>query len=343
MTENFHAGFGDQAVKIEPNMRTTLDQERANGNRHENEERFGAIFRQTTAGIVQTDLTGRIVLANPRFCEIVGRSIEQLRRLRMQDITHPVDLPRSLHQFALLVAEGREFTVEKRYVRPDGLIVWVHNSVSLVRDRAGSPDYAVAFTLDITEKKVTEAERLRLLDRERAAHSELAEADRRKDEFLAMLGHELRNPLSGIVSAMQVLEQPSSDDSVTRDMHDIIRRQSLHMTKLIDDLMDISRIVSGKILLQMERLDLVALTKNVLADFQHHFDTTQSTLIFDSSTAPIWVFGDNTRLCQVFTNFLHNATKFTDPGGTIEVSIIRKDNPRYSACEIRVSDWNRRN
>ena len=175
--------------------------------RRENEERFGAIFRQTTAGIAQTDLTGRFVLANPRFCEIVGRSAEELYRLRIQDITFSEDLPANLRQFNLLVAEGREFTVEKRYIRPDGSRVWVHNSVSLVRDRGGKPSYAVAFTLDITAQKQAEAERLRLLDRERVAHCELAEIDRRKDEFLAMLGHELRNPLSGIVSAVEVLEQ----------------------------------------------------------------------------------------------------------------------------------------
>ena len=92
------------------------------------------------------------------------------------------------------------------------------------------------------------------------------------------------------------------------------------MTKLVDDLLDISRIVSGKILLRMERLDLVALTRNALGDHQHHFDTNQLTMIFDPPTAPIWVVGDATRLSQVITNLLHNATKFTDPGGSVEVA-----------------------
>ena len=137
---------------------------------------------------------------------------------------------------------------------------------------------------------------------------------------------------------MQVLEQRSLDDSVSGEMHDIIRRQSLHMTKLIDDLLDISRIVSGKILLQMERLDLAALTRNVLADHQHHFDANQLTLI---STRPPRRSGWSAMpldFRQVITNLLHNATKFTDPGGTIEVSSFAVGNPWYSACGIPVSD-----
>jgi CheY-like chemotaxis protein len=151
----------------------------------------------------------------------------------------------------------------------------------------------------------------------------LVEADCRKDEFLAMLGHELRNPLSDIVSAVQVLEQHSRRNAADMEMHNVIKRQSLHMTKLIDDLLDISRIACGKILLQMERLDLVALARNAVADHQHHLAATQLTLILELPDAPIWVAGDATRLSQVITNLLHNATKFTDPGGTIWVCVNR--------------------
>lgn len=138
-----------------------------------------------------------------------------------------------------------------------------------------------------------------------------------------MLGHELRNPLSGIVSAVQILEQLNFHDSVAMEMHGVIKRQSLHMTKLIDDLLDMSRIASGKILLQMGRLDLVTLTRNAVVDHQHHVDTNQLTLVCELPNAPIWVVGDATRLFQVITNLLHNAAKFTDPGGTIGVCVKR--------------------
>jgi PAS domain S-box-containing protein len=313
----------DASIEGQRSNHDTTGGMRASENRHEIEARLTAIFGQTTAGIAQTELTGRFMLVNQRYCQIVGRSAEELYHLRMQDITHPDDRSGNLSQFQRLVVEGREFTVEKRYVRPDGSYVWVHNSVSLIRDGAGNPAHAVAFTLDISAHKETERERERLLDRERATHDELAEVDRRKDEFLAMLGHELRNPLSGIVSAVQILEESSCNDAMAREMHAVIKRQSLHMTTLIDDLLDISRIESGKILLQMGRLDLVALTKNAIADHQHHFDENRLTLVFEPPDEPLWVVGDATRISQVITNLLHNATKFTDPGGIIDVCVTR--------------------
>jgi PAS domain S-box-containing protein len=313
----------DAAHVTECRVHDTADGLRLGENPRDSEERLSAIFGQSTAGIAQTDLTGRFVLVNRRYCEIVGRSAEELYGLRMQDITHSDDRSGNSGQFKKLVFDGREFTVEKQYVRPDGSCVWVHNSVSLIRDRAGNPKYAVAFTLDITAHKQIERERERLLDRERTTHDELADVDRHKNEFLAVLGHELRNPLSDIVSAVQILEQLDCHDSTALRMQGVIKRQSLHMTKLIDDLLDISRIACGKILLQMGRLDLVALTRNAVADHQHHFDTNQLTLVLDLSSTPIWVVGDATRISQVITNVLHNATKFTDPGGTIAVCVNR--------------------
>ena len=137
--------------------------------------------------------------------------------------------------------------------------------------------------------KQSEREWERLLDRERAARDELAEVDRRKDEFLAMLGHELRDPLSAIVMAIEVLEQRACHDLVTFEMHGVLRRQSQHMTKLIDDLLDKSRINSGKITLQIDRLDFIALTKDVVADHQYFLDANQLTLVFEQSDMPIWL------------------------------------------------------
>jgi signal transduction histidine kinase len=164
-------------------------------------------------------------------------------------------------------------------------------------------------------------ELMRLLDNERTVHDELVDVDRRKDEFLAMLGHELRNPLSDIVNAVQILEQLKCRDSTALEMHAVVKRQSLQMKKLIDDLLDISRISCGKILLQIGRVDLVQLTRNAVADHQHRLTMNQLKLVLELPDVPIWVVGDAMRLSQVVTNLLHNATKFTDPGGTISVCI----------------------
>ncbi|MGH9768584.1 MAG: PAS domain S-box protein, partial [Blastocatellia bacterium] len=122
----------------------------------ESEERFRAIISQATGGIVETDLTGRIIFANQRYCEIVGYSEAELRALRMHDITHPDDLPANAEQFRRLAAGGPDFVVEKRYVRKDGGEVWVNNSVNAVRDAAGRVRSIVAVTLDITERRQAE-------------------------------------------------------------------------------------------------------------------------------------------------------------------------------------------
>lgn len=133
------------------------ERKRAEDMVRESEERLRGIFNQTITGIAQTDLAGRFVQVNERYCEIVGRSAEDLHGLRMQDITRPDDLPRNLDLFLPLVqGVGPPFVIEKRYVRPDGADVWVSNSVSLICDGHGEPKYVVAVSLDITERRQAE-------------------------------------------------------------------------------------------------------------------------------------------------------------------------------------------
>ena len=129
------------------------EREGAEATQRESDERFHAIFNQAIVGIVQVDLTGRFVLVNETYCAIVGRSKEELLDLRMQDLTHPDDLPLNLELFQRLVDRGEAFVIEKRYVRPDGLKVWVNNSVSRLTDSAGAPQYVVAIVFDITDRK----------------------------------------------------------------------------------------------------------------------------------------------------------------------------------------------
>lgn len=120
------------------------------------EQQFRAVFNQTTGGIAQTDLTGRFTLVNDRYCAIVGRSREELLTLRMQDITHADDSPAHAEQFHALVQGGPSFVVERRYLRPDGSVVWVHNDVAAVRDSGGRVSHVVAAVTDITDQKRNE-------------------------------------------------------------------------------------------------------------------------------------------------------------------------------------------
>src|SRR5262249_25972478 len=152
---------------------------------------------QTIAGIAQTDLTGRFMRVNRRYCQIVGRPPEELYRLRMQDITHPDDLPHNLELFGRMVeGNGQPFVIENRYVRPDTAAVGSTTPVPPPGARRGERKSAAAVSVDAPARKSAEealapaaVENVRLVE-------SLGDADRRKDEFLATLAHELRNPLA---------------------------------------------------------------------------------------------------------------------------------------------------
>jgi PAS domain S-box-containing protein len=123
----------------------------------EREGQLSAFIEQATAGFAQVDLSGRFTLVNDRFCQIAGRSREELLTLGLQEITHPDDLPANIDKFERAVADGTPYAHEKRYVRPDGSIVWVNNSVSVVRRPSGEPYGVLAVTIDVTERRSAEA------------------------------------------------------------------------------------------------------------------------------------------------------------------------------------------
>jgi PAS domain S-box-containing protein len=133
------------------------DRKTAEESLREREGQLSAFIDQATAGFAQVDLGGRFTLVNDRFCEIAGRSREQLLALKMQEITHPNDLPANMPKFERAVREGTPFSHEKRYVRPDGSIVWVNNSVSVIRRPSGEPYGILAVTIDVTERRSAEA------------------------------------------------------------------------------------------------------------------------------------------------------------------------------------------
>lgn len=149
----------------------------------------------------------------------------------------------------------------------------------------------------------------------------LQEANRRKDEFLAMLAHELRNPLAPIRSAVEVLRMRSEADPLSRSARDIIDRQATHLARLVDDLLDVTRIARGKVALKKERCDLVNIVRHTAEDYRAAFVASRLVLNARLPDEPIFVSGDPTRLSQIVGNLLHNALKFTEPGGNVTVAV----------------------
>ncbi len=181
--------------------------------------------------------------------------------------------------------------------------------------------------------------RMRRAEQELRRRAEsLQEADRRKDLFLAMLAHELRNPLAAITTAVGILERRGSADPKDGRMVSIIQRQTNHLARLVDDLLDVSRITRGKVELRRARVDLRGVLEQVLTVFRPLAEGRNLKLESSLPAAPLWMEADPTRLEQVFTNLLDNATKYTDAGGSISVRVEREKRKWCSGAVVRVKD-----
>jgi signal transduction histidine kinase len=173
-------------------------------------------------------------------------------------------------------------------------------------------------------------ERVRLIQ-------QLREADRRKDEFLAMLAHELRNPLAPIRNSLQILRVKGPADDDLAECRDMIDRQVTHLVRLVDDLLDVSRVSRGKIRLHQEPLDLAAVVRQAVETTRPLIDSRRHQLTVTVPSTPVYVEGDFTRLSQVIGNLLNNAAKYTDEGGRIELTMEAADHEAV----LRVRDSGR--
>ncbi len=461
------------------------------------EERLRATFNHAALGIAVTDLSFRFLEANQKMSEILGYSLEELRRLTFMDVTHPEHVEGTGEQARRLVAgEIPKYILEKRYVRKDGASVWSRTSVTLLRDAAGRPQQMIGILEDITERKLVEeslrderralevlnatgtaiaaqldlqtlvqtvtdagtqisgakfgaffynvinsdgesfllyslsgapreafekfglprntpifdptfrgegvvrsaditqdkrygsmsphhgmpkghlpvrsylavsvisrsgevigglffghpdadvftprveqlivaiatqaataidnarlfeAAQREIASRERA-EAALRETDRRKDEFLATLAHELRNPLAPIRQAALISKAPTATDAQKRWSHDVISRQVQHMSLLLDDLLDVSRITRGTLELRTQMTELAAIVDAAVETARPAVDAKRHVLEVDIPQTPVHFAADPLRIAQVLSNLLTNAAKYTDPEGRIRLS-----------------------
>jgi PAS domain S-box-containing protein len=221
---------------------------------------------------------------------------------------------------------GAKYEVEHRIV-VGGEVKWVREKAELEFDAAGGLQGGFGTVQDITEAKRLEAA-LRL------ANERLVDADRRKDEFLGMLSHELRNPLAPIRNAAYVLRHAEPSGEQARRAHDVLERQVQHLARLVDDLLDVTRIARGKIELRNERVDLREVVQRSADDFRSILEVRGVALRCELPAVELWTLGDPTRLAQLVGNLLHNAAKFTHHGGVVTVSL----EARGGTAALRVRD-----
>ena len=268
---------------------------------------LAAIVESSDDAIISKTLDGTITSWNQGAERLFGYSAAEVIGRPMALLIAPDRVKEEPEILARLRRGERIDHYETVRLHKDGRPINVLVTVSPVKDHDGVIIGASNITHDITEHKRTE--------------EALREADRQKDRFLAVLGHELRNPLAPIRNAVQLLRRARLQDPLLERARDMIDRQATHMTRLIDDLLDISRITWGKIALRPRRVNVTDVVTAVANDHQAAFASGGVTLQVDVPSNPLWISADATRLSQAVGNVLLNAVKFTDPGGRVRLYV----------------------
>ncbi|WP_157267765.1 hybrid sensor histidine kinase/response regulator [Azohydromonas aeria] len=261
--------------------------------------------------------SGHAKLFGLRSKRVEGPLSEWIERIHAED-RHGVRqaLARLLRQRA------QRLTLEFRVALAEGEVRWLSTRIVMTYADDGRPLQAIGITVDMTEQQVAERERAALVEREQAARREAEAASRAKDEFLAMLGHELRNPLSAISSAVEVLNRGGTDEKLAVNARNIIGRQTRHLARLMEDLLDVARVISGKVVLSRQPVELSALVQRLVSTLQLTGQLAQHEVRLDLHE--VWVDADATRIEQVVNNLLTNAVKYTPEGRAIELRVARQ-------------------
>ena len=286
----------------------------------EERDRFFALSMDMLS-IVQLD--GRFQRVNPAFQKVLGFSEEELLAMSLFDLVHPDDRSKTVSEYEKLATGQPTRFMENRLRVKDGTYKWVAWSYFPV------PEEGLAFGVgrDTTElRKMQEVLRLRAED--------LEDANRVKDEFLATMSHELRTPLTSILGWSRLLDSKQLSEKDKERAVQIIQRNADAQAKLIEDLLDVSRIITGKLKIEVQPVSFTSITDSVINSLRPAIESKQLELetTIDPVAGPI--LGDPARLQQIVTNLLSNAIKFTPNGGKVEVCLERRD----AHVQLRVSD-----
>jgi PAS domain S-box-containing protein len=284
------------------------------------EANFRQLVEIAQEGIWMVDALGRTEYANQRMAEMLGCALQDLLGHPVFEFTFEEDREAAIGLFRQCLA-GNRMQLDFRLRRPDGDELWAGISANRIMSDSGELRGVLALFSDVTER--------------RRAEQALREADRRKDEFLAMLAHELRNPLAPIRNAVQIMRDLDRGDTATLDwVREVIDRQVGHLGRLVDDLLDVSRLVRGSIELRKEIVDLVQVVEWALVVARPLIQNCRHVLVVSLPAEALWLDADPTRLTQVLENLLTNAAKYTPPGGCIWLEAGGED----GQAVIRVRD-----
>jgi len=329
--ERYAVGVAAQAAIALDNARLYTDLRRS-------EERYKLAARATNDAIWDWDLASDRVEWSRAVADLFGHTdaVRGTDAAWRRDHVHPEDAARVFEsaRAAIEDPERAGWSAEYRFRRADGSWADVLDRGTVLRDPSGAPLRMVGAMLDVTDRKRAERERLALLESERAARAAAERAGRLKDDFLATLSHELRTPLNAILGWTHLLRKSVNDPQKALRGVEVIERNARVQTQLIADLLDISRITSGKMRLDVQRVELPVVIDAALEAVRPAADAKGVRIQTVIEPAAGTIYGDPARLQQVMWNLASNAVKFTPRDGRVQIVLARVN----SSMEIRVSD-----
>jgi PAS domain S-box-containing protein len=276
----------------------------------DSENLFKALTSLAPVGIFQTDEKGNCTFVNKCWQDFSGLTLNEAKGLGWIKALHPDDKERVSKEWQKATETGSTFISEYRFRSPSGRITWLSgNGVPLILNNM-TAGYIGTIT-DITARK--------------EAEEALITADKRKDEFLATLAHELRNPLAPLRHALELMKRHIPENGMFSETRILMERQVNHLVRLVDDLLDVARITRNKLHLRKDTVELAPIIHQAVESFRPSIDEMKQDLEIKMPTSPFYLEGDPARLTQIFGNLIHNASKFSPVGSCISI-IVEKEN-----------------
>tara|TARA_R110000744_G_scaffold87515_3_gene170877 strand:+ start:20004 stop:21959 length:1956 start_codon:yes stop_codon:yes gene_type:complete len=278
-------------------------------------------IRSARMGVWTQDIKSGEVWWTPELQQLTGWTDKEIWATPEQfyNLIHPDDLSSFATALQNSIDTKSDFDIQFRLKHSDASWLAMEGRGHATYSETGEALTIVGVIMDVSERKATERELHQL-------NQQLSIADRRKDEFLATLGHELRNPLAPIRNVLEIMRLKETEDSFMHWSREMIERHISQMTHLVDDLMEASRISQGRLELRMRNIDIADPMQSAIESTQSIMDKSKHTLTVTRPESPIFVEADTTRLTQIIANLLNNAGKYTPDGGDISLSAFQQGN-----------------
>ncbi|MEZ6108008.1 MAG: PAS domain S-box protein [Pirellulaceae bacterium] len=306
-----------QVIGASKTVRDITERKLAERALRESEAKFRNLADNMSQFAWMADSKGWIFWYNRRWYDYTGTTLEEMQGWGWKAVHHPDHVDRVVSKIQQAWDTGQIWEDTFPLRGKDGEYRWFLSRAIPIRDASGEITVWLGTNTDVTER----------MEAERA----LRESDQRKNEFLAMLAHELRNPLAPIRHGLEVLSRERRFDEAAVEL---MKSQANQLVRLVDDLLNVSRIMRGKVRLHVEAIETRSLLEGALAKLRPTLEDRRQTVDVELPAEPVWIAGDRVRLTQVFDNLLGNASKYSDQGGRIELSVRVAD----EVIEIVVSD-----